>query len=770
MGAPSAEAATTTRLWTNTNRATLATDLALAAFSAGSPTVIVSQDTATATHVAGVVGARANAAVIVSTSGTSTASVLNTLKTLKATKVVLVASTQSHFSTAFKSELTAATISVTSTVEAADAFGLWVKAAAVSGTASEYVIARTDNAQAVAIATSSAMTRGVPLVLWEDGTSATALASFFSSIGTANITAVGDPLNTPTDQMQTAQIDTLRAFDTADPRKAFTWVASDAQAAGRIVNKVVTAPVNSLDALALAGGIARRGASVLVPAGITTALTTDSRASEYLQLWKNRAANVTLVGFGLTAANLTSLAQPTTTTDASAPAFRVVDLVKGTTGYTLSLTAVQGATVYKAYDLDGTVLATSSTTNLTTVESPSAALVTAETASGELARVNVRVNEYNTTDQRSSVVIGASGNGTNTVRVLSTLKTPRLVTRIVKDPYDPTVAPSAEVPVSITCANTFVETGMDSTKEYEYAVTELTNVDATTCDTTLAQKVAVAGSFFTSQLSLPATTEPASMMANARTASVSATATAPAPAPKKAPMTVADRMIQANIDAQLKGDAQAKSKGSSTQAVGDDYPPFLFRWVAYIPERYVPFPGPSGDNNYPFLAFHGDGHGSDPNGSARYRQDLTFYFGSQHRVSYTERMGESFRYKCNKSFKTCLETARATASGDELNSTGYASTNTSGTARITASATLPLLKNIAQPIDSDIIVRLIPGKSSFFGYHDLMPRHEAYVGVPNSEWWQVYKSPYNNFSQLPCLFSKPTAIIRGCGAAVNVGL
>lgn len=744
-----------TALKTATTSSALSLSLAQELFPSGAGSAVVAENTGQAALQGAVYAAKTGTPLLLSTSGSSTSSVLPTLKSMKASKVVLISSTANWFTSAFKSELTSNSISLSASFVSGGVFGNWAAEAIHPSVATEYVMAKSSNNSSLWIAASYAMTKGVPLVVWEPSTSTTSLETFFDSIGDVPITYFGAEKEAPTAQMNDSQTSYFRPVESTDVQRAFTWVAAQTQLAGINSNRVVVAPKDFSDSLALAGMYARRTGALLAPGGNSASLTSDSRANEYLNLWKNETATVTLVGKNLTTSNLATVSAATNSTRAAAPAFRVTNVAQLSAGYTISVAAVPGATRYAATDIDGVTVASSATPTLTTGGPFGALLLTAENANGPMATLDMRMNEYSDPTLRKSAVVGTTDNGINHLVFLGTIKIPRLITRSVSDIYAEFPTTSSPAPIAITCNQTFSDPGLDSTKDYTYTVSELTNVGARACDATTPVVSPTADALITAEIPLPSTQIPGAR---------SASRTAPSP-------SAADRVLE---------QAQASStdhSGSSTTSPdvsvamgpGDGWSSVIVRWQAFIPEAGVPFPGYSGDPAKPFLSFGGDNHGTNlPNGSYRFRQDLLFSFGSNHGIFYDEAMGTSHKYKHGLSGGV-VEVATATASLSELNWTGSQSYATGGTAQIKASATLPLV-SVAPPIDTVVNVTLGTGSSRVWGYHDNMPRHEAFVGVYPGEFFQVYSSPYISYNQLPCLYSFPGAAPGPCSIYFNAAI
>lgn len=743
-----ASAATVTQLITGASRAALSDNVAAADYSTGATNVVVVQGTEALTQLGANLAGRLGGPVLVASSGSSASSLTSRIKALKATNVTLVSRTSSYFTSAFEAELTAAGASVSNRVVGASDFLISTAAAKIGPAPTEVVLADAGDSWATALATTYAGSRALPLVVFASSDESTneALRSYLTSLDTSvGITVIGDPLSAPTAQMTEAQLKSYHQENSTDKLRASVWSVVQSQAAGRNAANISVAPSNVRDSLALAALHANRTGGVAVPAGASGALTTDSRAADILGYWRTGATKVSLLGTSLTSTDMSNVAKPTSTAVNSAVAFRATGLTRTTEGgFTLSVAAVSGATSYVATDLTGAVLASSTTNSLSFATNIPAVRVVAKKSTSELASFEFRSNSYGDESVRGSVALGSMTTGKATLVMLGAAKIPRLITRLSVDPYTQYAEPTAETPVAITCSLTWTDTGLDSTKQYEYAVSDLTNVSSNACDSTTASAPATAATMNTARLVLPATTFPASMTARSSSTGARVAASKPAGA---AAATIADAMVMAR--------SSSTSRSMSTQALGDDYPDVLVRWQAYIPESLLYFPGYTYDPSKPYFGIHGDGRGSDPNATGRFNQTIRAGFGSDHYVRYdSEGMGASIAYKCSLFAKNCTEIARQTAPLSELNGKGLMSTNVFAAASLRASATIPIVKG-APPIDTDVEVWLGPGVSRIFGYHDNMPKHEAFFGVVQSEWYKVYSSPYVSYAQLPCLYSEP---------------
>lgn len=764
-----AVAATATQLLSGTSHATVATKVTDTDFPSGATRAVIVEARDALVQAAGNLASRIDSPVLVTSSGSTSTSTAAAIKNLGVTEVTLISRESTYYTAGYVAELKSAGVAVAAKVNGPSDFAITSGVFKVGPAAPEVVLADQADGFATALATTYAGSRGLPLIAYNSDVTVDQMTSLVSSFGSALITHVGNPSVAPTASMSEEQVESYHQEDTTDQLRAAVWSVSQAQAAGSNAANISVAPSDVRGPLALAALHAKRTGGVALPAGATGALQTNSRANDVITLWKNAMQRITLVGANVTSTDLTNVAKPSTVSPATHNAFRATGLQRGTAegSFTLTTTSVSGATKYSAVDLNGATIANSSSPVLSFSATIPAIRVEASNSTSVLATFEFRANSYETTDMRDSVALGSMGAGRSTLTILGPAKIPRLITRVYVDPYKQYATPSAEIPVAITCATTWSDAGLDGTKQYEYSVSALTNVPANACDTSLAAQPATADALESSRLILPATKVPASSAAS--TTLRSKTAVGPTATMNTRPGTAA----ATRSDAMLMSKTVSSSRSMSTRALGDDYPDGLVRWQAYIPEYQVPFPGFSGDFYRPFKAFHGDGRGSDPNGSARFTQTVRFGFGSDHSVKYVnnssdyEKMGVSIEYKCRQLLLgNCEETRRLTAPLSELNGYPGLSTNVFGAARLRAEATLPLVK-IAPPIDTDVNIYLGPGVSRIFGYHDRMPKHEAFFGVVQSEWYRVYSSPYIGYAQLPCLYSSPSKPKPGCGVYFN---
>lgn len=733
--------ATTSNLITGLGRAGVAETVSSSRFPSGSSTVVVAQDESNALHLAANFATWSDLPVVVSASGTTAANVISEIGSYSPSNVVLVSSTSGWFTTSFTADLTAASISVSALHDSSDLFTRWSAAAGTGH--DEYVFARSDNSEAVLMATAYAASRGAPLVVWQSTTAGSLLADFFGDITASRLTFF-DQNVVPVEHLDAADLNALVLVPMDDLRRASTWIATQAQLAGRDVSRVVVAARDRIDEVSLAGVYARAGQQLVLPGGTTGALGTGSRAGEYLTLWRSGAKTVALVGSGFGSSELTAVLSPTTSSHAAAPTFRTTSFTRTSTSFTIGFTAVSGATSYKFYDPMGTLVATSPTPSVAFTSPTGGVLAVAQGSTGELARLDVHLNSYGLDDEIETIIMVGAEGGTNRVQILSDIATPRLITRSVTDHFSEFPSLGEHEPIAITCATEFTDVTGDATKEYEYTAIDLTNVNVGTCSSSHPLSEASDDPTIVSTVKAPPTDFPWLRAA-------------------QRPLTSGTTFAQAYIDSSVTG-----AESSAALGPGDDWPPLTTRWVAYIPEARIVGPGFSGDVSRPVIMFGGDNHGTNqPNESVRFRQDVTFNFGAGNSRVYAEHMGATQRYHCLAPYVSCVLNSTATASTSGLNLLLQGGGATWGRAILRAEATNPLL-SYAPPIDTQVRIELAQGRSYVAGYHDNMPKHEFYTGEPFSFFYKAYESSYVSYVvQVGCLLSAPTLPIPGCGVLFN---
>lgn len=816
---PAATAATTS-LTTATSVTALADTVALADYPAGSNTVVIAQNSTTSVPIGASVASRLGAAMLVAANGTSASAELPQLSALGTTKVILVSDTPSWFNSAYRSTVTGTGITIKTTYGQTGILERSDSAASEVSGATRFVVAHTGYPDELGLAISLSSAIKIPLILWNSSTTSSAMDSFVDSHAAQELFFVAPESIVPFHLMVESQMPRVHRVTGTDYRQTQAWITTFAQTAGVITNSFVAAPSNSAQSQALAGLTASKKNTLMVQAGTPSAITTNSRATEMLDFWRAESTDVRLLGIGLTSANLTALTAPTNVARPAAPAFRIVNTELVGSAYKYTFTAVTGATSYVAYDTAGATLGTSSTSVITLPAQANGLLIVAKSGSTELSRLDVRMNSYDNSASRRSLVVGSTAGGVNHLVFLSGVKLPRLITRTVADPFDMDPSPSAAVPIAITCNAIFTDTGLDSTKQYAYNVQELTNVPAKSCNSAISATPASATSLIASQVPFPATTFPWAVRDENTDTQLKASPTIIGMMVEKAidvtqptPMArnvVPDEVVEAtpdDVDGDEEGGLEAAptptyDAGTSTEdtklpsseplrpndeslsseqniedatdapiadAAASSYAIF-FRWMAYIPEGKVFYPAFSGDPARPFSYFSGDDRTiPDPSGSSRFTQTIRMHFSSSPYVVYEETMGETKLFHCSGFATGCQQVAAATAPLTQLSQGPTWINPAAGVSGGTASATIPLLST-APAIDVQWRVEARSSGVYLSGYHDNMPKHQFIFGPYPGQAYLGYSSPYVGYGQLPCLFASPTNYLPGCSINFNVQL
>jgi hypothetical protein len=540
-------------------------------------------------------------------------------------------------------------------------------------------------------AASLATATGAALVLTDGTEPSGALAEVLDDPSNELITVMGgNTALTTFDQLAETAGDRIASLDVTNLADAELAVAFETVAAGSSTRKVVASSTQTASGYATAALVARYTGGIAVSA---------ANAKQYINLLAAPLTAKTAVGVG---ASTTTFPVQSAQVN-PAPAFRVTNTTVSTTTFSVTHTGYSGAARYAAYDLEGNEVATSSTTTIAIPGTPeSTAIAALDSAGDPIATLQYKVNEYETSADRSQAVIASTSGATNHLVFLGAENLPRLVTRtpisITGEAPDPA---NDTVNVALTCASTFTDASQPKTWQYLYRITTLSK-DPAACeaagvpgDSTIRD---VAGVTF------PATEYPmfASMSADIEDEIV------PADSSAQATGSVLERAIVNQF-----ASAEAKTSRATTFAPGDDWAPMKFRYQAFIPESKLFAPGISGSLSRPFQFFHGDNRWEfNPNGSYRYRQDATVTFGSGHYVQYQEWMGQSIKYACRwPNGSDCVEMQRKTAPTTELWIQDISHTNTSARFTMAARASNPL-HALAPPIDGGVGFNLKRGVES----------------------------------------------------------
>ncbi|WP_460633625.1 Ig-like domain-containing protein [Leifsonia lichenia] len=760
--------------------ASLARDLAARTYPNGVSKAVVVANDAQLIAEAAPIAETSGAALVIADSMVETAGTRAQLSRLGVTDIVLYG----VFSDVFKAGLGASAISLH--VSGTTPFKRTTQAAGALPRRS-LVVGSTAVANSVQLGSSLAILAGSIYVVLSGDESETEIRDFFASRGDYLITIVGDEATLPIHLLPALDKELYALTSPADATKASLNVALDYVREGARGSSLWTAPIDQPGARAIAELAAKRLGAAFAPAGATGVASNQGAAQQYASAWASELSSVVLAGVDVTDTQLDRVIAGTALTRDSAPQWTVKDVRLEATTYTYELLPRPGAVTYKALTINGETVATSSSTTLTVPGLPGTvtAIAAFDAAGKEVDSMPTRINQYQEEEDRASALVATvRDGGRHHLNWLGGSKVPRMLTRyaidiFADDPMNPTGNPSTAEIIAITCEAAFTTAPQDMTKQWVYQVETLATTSHS-CGGDRSQVASGSGS----GISIPLLKWPdfAARM------SPQALATVPLPG-----LTVADMALgaaaenarvteQAEVadvvndsakaivaeadDAFFEGDknaARAHTEAKSqTRGPGDDMAIMRVFYTQDIPERYVPFPLPSGDLGRPATAFGGDHRDWwDLWGSNRAWNMSEVHFGSGAKILNYREMGTTHKYKCSPLITSCIETESATEHISGIGSVVQAGETRAVVGQF-VTAKNPLV-SIAPPIDGVAYWDLKRGGSSVKAQHDMMPRHQLWYGNAWAQAWLAWQSPWH---ALPCLYGAPAR----CIANVNVAI
>lgn len=764
--ATQAEAATGSLVTATGNKA-LGNDVAARTYPTASAAVVVRSDSDAIITQAAALAAVRGVPMIVADTGDTAAAVSSLVKARGASSVVLFG-TSTAFAASFKTDL-ATTLTITATVESNDYFARSVSAAALSpATPTQFVVATTSAPSELRLASQYAISTGVPLVLFSGSEDPTAVTAFFNQYPKAALTIMGFT-DFPATLLSEDRSDSLEVVSMENASATALYVARRPLSVGYSQKKIYEAPSDQLAAGALASLMARTNKGVVLSAGATSSPNTASEALTFAGLVGAEATSVTLVGKGLTTAQATAAAAPTLTARAAPDGWRVTNLVPATSSFALSYNAAANATSYRAYDLEGTQVGSSSTTSMTIAGLPyGVTLVSYSSAGAEIARLEVRENEYEVSANRETALVAqARKTGRNYLKILGAVKVPRAITRITVDPFVEFSEPSYKE-IAVTCNFEFTDVGLDTTKQYTYEIATLSSGATQACDST-APALTSSTETSVSSVTLPPTTFPEFAVASAAKA-MATTSSTPVVKKNAAMPTLSDSFVlraQGKDTVQSVAVAGEKLQPMTEARAASSLPDVYVRYQGFIPQDKVKVLTPPAQGLYQYTYFGGDNRSQYVGCSYcsfRFQATTRFPFASGGTVKTTPAIGESHEYRCTQGAQSCVLNRTASASLSTVYQAGSSIAGNRATARVVVHSPLPLIK-AAPAIDGDMTFNIGAGRSTVTGTHDRMPVHEIFIGVANSEYSTSYVSrdPF-----LGCLF--PLGPVGNCQVRVNQSL
>lgn len=254
--------------------------------AAASDSVAIAQATAAA-NLSG-------ATIIVSASTTNPAAV-NTIVQQKAITELTFVGASSAFPASYRNAIST-TVTQKNTALNNSVFERSKTLASTS--ASSFVVALGDNIAAMNAALSYSSATSSTLLVVSGTEPANALRTYMDLVADPNVAAIGNPPGV-SDQFNDDDADhyvDLLVDDAQTTDMTYRAIVQQhVDAKARAATKLATAPGDDLASFALASAVAQKQGSVAIPAGVLTAITTDSPAQRYLQLLKDETRAITLV-------------------------------------------------------------------------------------------------------------------------------------------------------------------------------------------------------------------------------------------------------------------------------------------------------------------------------------------------------------------------------------------------------------------------------------------------------------------------------------------
>lgn len=758
--------------------AKLAWDLAERTYPNGASKAVVVANDAQLIAEAAPFAQTAGAALVVADTNSESAITRAQISRLGATEIVLYG----PISEMLKQELSRVA-PINLIISGASAFARTTQAVA-SLPIDKLVVSSTAVPNSVALGSSVAILAGSLFIVLTGTESDSEIRGFFSSRGDHLITIVGDEATLPFHLLPALDKELYALTSPSDVTKASLNVALDYVREGARGNALWTAPIDQPGARAVVELAAKRAGVVFAPAGAASSGANQGSAQEYAAAWASEMDSVALAGVDVSAAQLTRIVAGTAMARSAAPQWTVANVRLNPSSYSYDLTPRAGAVSYKALTINGETVATSSSTSLTVPGLPGTvtSIAAYDSAGKEIDSMPTRINQYQEAEDRTSALIATvRDGGRHHLNWLDESNVPRMLTRyaidiFADDPMNPTGNPSTSEIIAITCESEFTTTAQDMTKQWVYQVETLSTA-AHSCGGDNSTVTEASGSGvsipllewpdFAARLpseALAAVPLPGSTIADMAlggSAENARAAEAVDVVNNSAKTTVAEAE-SADFEGD-KGAAREHVEGiSQARGAGDDMAILRVFYTQDIPERFVPFPGYSGDLSKPAIAFGGD-HREwwDLWGSNRAWNMSEVHFGSgAHILNYRE-MGTTHEYKCTPLITGCVETQSATEHISGIGSVVQAGATRAVVGQF-VSAKNPLV-SIAPPIDGVAYWDLKRGGSSVRAEHDMMPRHQLWYGNAWAQAWLAWQSPWH---ALPCLYGAPAR----CIANVNVAI
>lgn len=414
---------------------------------------------------------------------------------------------------------------------------------------------------------------------------------------------------------------------------------------------------------------------------------------------------VDLVGAGVVDGDLQDLLDAATETRTTAPAAYVSEMSALDEATSLEIEAPVGTETIEAYDIEGSMVGSTTSTSLELGVQPQAfQIVLAGSDGDEIGTIEFKTN-YSEGDESAFDVAASEYEGTFHVQMNVSNKSPRLVMAHGRDIMDGSVT---SLPIAVTCESAVSFDVPDPNLEWQIQTHDFVGGQShPACD---------GEPIYEAETMVAGTTFPPTLLPAEHGAEVSVNQE------RAARPTTLDQMLMQ--------DAEHAESGVAT------IPPFYFRYETFIEPEFIYTPAPQINTVW---RFNGDNRTVHQSGSVKVLVDTRVQFDGT-TPTYEAEIGETLRWSCRASviLPGCTGPEQDRSSGASISVTGT-TTSTSADFNVSFAEPNPLFPG-APNIDADVQFRIRTGASTVSGTHDKMPTHAIWFGPAESHYHLIYAS------------------------------
>lgn len=588
-----------------------------------------------------------------------------------------------------------------------------------------------------AAAAASGTHRPLLVVASDEATDNSAIADYFATTPVTSALLIGssDSIAQTATEAPDGTAPDLTQLDDADPVELSRELATFESLRGTSTRSIFVAPSDQPEAAVLAGYAARTRGQVLL-GGAVASPTTSSAATAWAADMGPELHSITAIGSALPSGYATTVASDARPA-LQDPAFRVTSIAASTGGADITLSPVLAATAYKAYDIEGVLVANAATPNFTVPPDIGALKIDALRDGSTLRSVQVRMNGHTAENGPETLVAVSTDGNLHHLAWSGESGIPAVVTRYE---IDPATAGNMEFTngqeVSIACGGSFTDQTSDKTKQWVYDLTALSGPGGAGCEPSGSETPTDPGLVTRTAIVPPfaaATSSPA-------TASRMSTAVAEEIAEAKDAGGALPSVTDAQVLSSGTSETSAQRTESATAATSWQLNPITIRYQGFIPgDKFAVSSKWISSGGFATFKVNGNGRSKfDPNGSYKFRADLDFFgYNDTDGLNFTRSVAsDSKLYGCLFGNCVTLDSGVPSANGITLE---YKHVEpTAGFAAVRIDSKIPILDTVAPAISAYLTVDLEPGSSHLYVKHDRMPRHEIWAGPFDVSWVQLH--------------------------------